>query len=196
MENRGNVKKDFCISAVFEKEVKMKTGIFYQHLVQMQGGDKGQYLSKERNQTKFVVGVEVEYQCWQEERTKADGDTWKVSKIAPKQQSPFKAQGNHYDKPEVIISITKTEMMHQALYTAIHLEKTGTALTDEQIVQLRNKYYKYCFKDTGEERPDSNSVMKRRSSIKLAVENLQRKGVVATSDKILESANFYYEQIK
>jgi hypothetical protein len=47
------VRKSFVIKAIFEKEVSLPKGIFYQHDIEMQNGDRGQYLSKEKVQKKF-----------------------------------------------------------------------------------------------------------------------------------------------
>lgn len=198
-DNRGTIKKDICVSAVFEKELlpseKSKfQKIQYLHKIKMQNGDEGQYKSDLRQQIKFVVGQECTYQAWIEKTAKKDGTGfWEFKKIAPYYSNPAKSQGSHYDKPEVIISITKTEMLHEANKIALEFEKAEVYLTFEQICALQKVLYKYCFQDTGESRPDSMQVMKRRSSVKMAVEVLPLKSSVKRSDAILAKAKEFYD---
>lgn len=186
------VKKSFVVKAIFEKEVSLSKGIFYQHNIEMQNGDKGQYLSKEKVQKKFVEGQEAEYTYEETTIKTKSGDDFVVKKIRPKQQNPMKSQGSYYDRPEVIRDITNAQMFHEAMYFAVaHKDKK---LTLDNIKSLQAKFIEYCFQDTGQNAPDSKKVMNRRTSIKLAVEYLQVD--IVSSSVLLDNAEYIYKLIR
>jgi len=182
------IKKSFVVKATFEKEVVLAQGVFYQHNIEMQNGDKGKYLSKDKVQKNFAEGKEVIYTYEKNTIIGKDGKEYAINKIKPYKQNPIKSQGAYYERPEVIRDITKAEMFHQAMFFAIaHKEKK---LTLDDIKKLQQQLYKYCFQDTGENNPDAQKVMKRRTSIKLAIEYLQID--LVNSKTMIENANYIY----
>jgi hypothetical protein len=85
-QKKGEVKK-----TAFYKEVDLEHGKFYSHIVEMENGDKGSYLSKNKDQKKFVEGQEVEY-------TFEDKGDPKYNKIKPVPKKP--QASSSYGKPQ------------------------------------------------------------------------------------------------
>lgn len=54
-------KKAVVSSATYKKSFESKGTTFFQHEIEFNNGDKGQYVSKAFEQSKFVQGQEVEY---------------------------------------------------------------------------------------------------------------------------------------
>ena len=81
-------KKGKVTEAKFYKEVALDHGTFYSHIIKFDNGDEGGYLSKSKEQNKFVVGQEVDYEWHPPKGGK------KLGKVKPVQQnkggSPYK----------------------------------------------------------------------------------------------------------
>jgi len=58
MEIRKSVVKNLQANGTWEG----KFGVMYKNAVEMENGDCGEYSSKSKDQTKFVIGQEVEYE--------------------------------------------------------------------------------------------------------------------------------------
>jgi hypothetical protein len=54
-------KKSKVTKAFYREEVKLEHGTFYSHGIMFENGDAGNYLSKNKEQNKFVEGQEAEY---------------------------------------------------------------------------------------------------------------------------------------
>lgn len=84
-------KKDKVKKTAFYKEVDLEHGKFYSHIVEMENGDKGSYLSKNKDQNKFVEGQETEY-------TFEDKGDPKYNRIKPVSKKP--QPSSSYGKPQ------------------------------------------------------------------------------------------------
>lgn len=54
-------KRDFVKKVTFQKELALEKGTFFQFLIEFTNGDKGEYLSKLKEQTAFGEGAETDY---------------------------------------------------------------------------------------------------------------------------------------
>ena len=102
-------KKSKVLVAAFSREFNTQNGVFYCHQITFENQDTGEYVSKSKDQTKFIVGQEAEY------TSEPNGNF--PNKIKPAQQ-PFAGGGGggfRKENPESRRSIERQTCLKAAV---------------------------------------------------------------------------------
>lgn len=116
--NLKSMKKSVVTKTEYEKEWMPPSGdsLLHFHWVEMENGDKGSYCSKSKDQEKFVVGVEVEY-----EFTPGAGDSHgKIKPHYQKSDSDFKGGASSVDEAKRQEIISRQNVLNRATEICIH----------------------------------------------------------------------------
>lgn len=176
---------------------------YYMFEITFESGKKGKFSSIDEKQTKFVPGQT--YEVTEEEVTSKAGFKYiKFNKATNsshgKASKPFQS---HYDKPDVVESISKTvsHQMAVKLLSKLDLDIQSHLKFKESRKKYASLIYNYFFKDHSNENSDavnSNCNLKRRSSLDIAIESMSlpfETPHLSTFDSVLNYADEIYKDI-
>ncbi len=93
-------------------------GLFYVHFIQFENGDKGEYNSKEQNQTKFTVGQDADYEYTPNQNPQYPGKIKPAQKDFKKGgQSNPRSMSAAYAKDIVVAYINKGDKIEMHWFT-------------------------------------------------------------------------------
>ena len=116
-----------------------KFGLMYKFEITMDNGDTGQYMSKSKDQTKFVVGQEVDYEYH-------SGEYPKIKPVNTFQQGGNFSKGKSDDVQEMIVK-------QSSLKAAVDYCKGDTCSTRD-IIDYAEEFYLWVTKGI---KPDENN---------------------------------------
>lgn len=126
--------KSKCIKCSFKNEFTTSNGTFYNFDVEFEDGTVGMYASKDKNNPKFKVGVESEFEKEEKSGVK-NGKEWSFVKIKPAMQNKF--GGGKFDSAGMMVgnAISNATLLlaHGVIEVkeGVHASKVLEAVADE-----------------------------------------------------------------
>lgn len=156
--------------------------INYMFDIEFEDGKKGKFTTNKKEQNKFIPGQE--YIVTEEIKTSSSGKSYikfDIEKDYNNSNNNFgrnsKPYQSHYDKPDVVESISKTvsHQMAVKLLSKLDIDIQSNLKFKESRKKYATLIYNYFFKDYSKDNTDtinSNCNLKRRSSLDIAIESM------------------------
>lgn len=187
------------------KEFDSKFGKIYYHNIEFVSGKKGQFSTNKNPQDKFMPGVE--YDIVEIDKVSRNGNPYKFYDKEKIDNPQFSKKAgvyeSHYDKPEVVKSISKSvSFTHATKFLAqLDIDTQGEMKRTETFLKYAKKIYDFYYKDwdaNNSNQINSHLNLKRRTSfeIVLGLAELPFESIHLTSfDAYLNYADIIFQEL-
>lgn len=173
-----------CIKCDYKNEFDSPYGKLYSFDVAFEDGTKGLYNSKDKDNPKFKVGEEAEYETEEKSGVK-NGKEWSFTKIKPAQKN---FGGGYKETPE--------DRQKKARRTAVgasidFIALSGKQISEDKVQPLHNFFYTWLIKDIDDADKSKDRATALMSVVRLVgkdnspYDTSSTKSLIETAEKLL-----------